>query len=165
MICTESENVWTWTKPSAWHICPCVSSWFDYCNSLLHGVTVRNMLKLQRVQNCDCLARVVTRVSRFAPSPPPPFVTLSTGYPFPSAFSSNSRLKPTRPSLLVNHPLLLILSIWPHPRGIYDSTLLSAPKCKTKTRTRVSAFAHLLSGASFPCVFTLLNPWLVFGNV
>ena len=55
-------------------------------NSLLHGVAVRDMLKLQRVQNC--LARVVTRAGRFAPSTPPPFVTLSAGYPFPLEFSS-----------------------------------------------------------------------------
>ena len=57
-----------------------VSSRLDYCNSLLHGVAVRDMLKLQTVQNC--LARVVTRAGRFSPSTP--FVTLSTGYPFPS---------------------------------------------------------------------------------
>ena len=45
-----------------------VSSRLDYCNSLLHGVAVMDMLKLQRVQNC--LARVLTRAGRFAPSNP-----------------------------------------------------------------------------------------------
>ena len=45
-----------------------VSSWLDYHNSLLNGVTVRDMLKLHRVQNC--LARVVTRAGCFAPSTP-----------------------------------------------------------------------------------------------
>ena len=53
-----------------------VVSRLDHCNSLLHSVAVRDILKLQRVQNC--LARVVTRAGRFAPSTPP-FVTLSTG--------------------------------------------------------------------------------------
>ena len=45
-----------------------VSRQLDYCNSLLHGVAVRAMLHLQRVQNC--FARVVTRASRFTPSTP-----------------------------------------------------------------------------------------------
>ena len=45
-----------------------VSSRHDYCNSLLHGVAVRDMLKLQRVQNC--LATLATRAGRFAPSIP-----------------------------------------------------------------------------------------------
>ena len=47
-----------------------VSNRLDYCNSLLHGIAVRDMLKLQTVQNC--LARVVTRAGRFAPTTPPP---------------------------------------------------------------------------------------------
>ena len=47
-----------------------VSSQLDYCNSLLHGVTVGDMLKLQRMQNC--IARVVTRAGCFAPSNSPP---------------------------------------------------------------------------------------------
>ena len=45
-----------------------VSSRLDFCNSLLHGVALRDMPKLQRVQTC--LARVVTRAGRFAPSSP-----------------------------------------------------------------------------------------------
>ena len=43
-----------------------VSGRLDYCDSLLHGVAVKDVLKLQRVQNC--LARVLTRAGRFAPS-------------------------------------------------------------------------------------------------
>ena len=46
-----------------------VSSRLDYCNSLLHGVAVRDMLKLQRVQKC--LARVVTRAGRLHLEQPP----------------------------------------------------------------------------------------------
>ena len=46
-----------------------VSSRLDYCNSLLHGVAVRGMFKLQRMQNR--LARVDTRAGRLAPSTPP----------------------------------------------------------------------------------------------
>ena len=35
------------------------SSRLDYCNSLLHNIAIKDITKLQRVQNC--LARVVTR--------------------------------------------------------------------------------------------------------
>ena len=45
-----------------------VSSILDYCNSLLHNTANKDIAKLQRVQNC--LARVVTRSSRFSRSVP-----------------------------------------------------------------------------------------------
>ena len=51
-----------------WLASALVSSQLHYCNSLLHGVAVRDMFKLQRVQNCP--ARVVTRAGCFAPSTP-----------------------------------------------------------------------------------------------
>ena len=46
---------------------PLVSSRFDYCNSILHNIAIKDITKL-RVQNC--LARVVTRSPRFSRSVP-----------------------------------------------------------------------------------------------
>ena len=45
-----------------------VTSRLDYCNSLFHNIAIKDITKLQRVQNC--LARVVTRYPRFTPSKP-----------------------------------------------------------------------------------------------
>ena len=45
-----------------------VSSRLDYCNSLLHTIAIKDITKLQRVQNF--LARVVTRFPRFSRSVP-----------------------------------------------------------------------------------------------
>ena len=45
-----------------------VSSRLDYCNSLYHNIALKDILKLQHVQNC--LARVVTRSPRFSHSIP-----------------------------------------------------------------------------------------------
>ena len=45
-----------------------VSSSLDYCNSLYHNIDLKNILKLQRVQNV--WARVVTRSPRFSDSVP-----------------------------------------------------------------------------------------------
>ena len=44
------------------------SSRLDSCNSLHHNIALKDILKLQRVQNC--LARVVTRSTRFSHSAP-----------------------------------------------------------------------------------------------
>ena len=45
-----------------------VSSRLDYCNSLLHNIAIKDIIKLQHVQNC--LATVVTRSPRFSHSVP-----------------------------------------------------------------------------------------------
>ena len=45
-----------------------VSSKLDYCNSLFYNIPVRDIARLQRVQNC--LARVVTKAPRFSRSTP-----------------------------------------------------------------------------------------------
>ena len=45
-----------------------VSSKLDYCNSLYHNIALKDILKLQRVENC--LARVVTRSLQFSSSLP-----------------------------------------------------------------------------------------------
>ena len=45
-----------------------ITTRLDYCNSLLHNIAIKDIAKLQRVQNC--LARVVTRSPRFSRSVP-----------------------------------------------------------------------------------------------
>ena len=45
-----------------------VSSRLDYCNSILHNIAIKDITKLQRVQNC--LARVVIRSPRSSRSVP-----------------------------------------------------------------------------------------------
>ena len=40
----------------------------DYCNSLLTGISAKDLLRLQRIQNC--LARIVTKSPRFSSSQP-----------------------------------------------------------------------------------------------
>ena len=84
-----------------------VSSRLDYCKSLLHGVAVRDMLKLQRVQNC--LAPVVTRAGHFAPSSP----LRHALHWLPISFRIQFKILTLtfKTPLLVNHPILLILSI------------------------------------------------------
>ena len=45
-----------------------VSSRLDYCNSLYHNIALKDVMKLQRVQNC--LSRVVTKSPNFSHSVP-----------------------------------------------------------------------------------------------
>ena len=159
--CGESESIWTCTKSSAWRLplCPV-------------GLTTATPCCMGS-QTCSSSREYRTVLPGWSPGLVAlhlafPFVTLSTGYPFPSEFSSKYAPKHTRPSLLVNQLILLILSIWPHPTGTHVSTkalsylLLSA---RLRPELEFSAFVHLLSEAKFPCVSDLLNPWLVFVNV
>ena len=92
-----------------------VSSRLDYCNSLLHGVAVRDMLKLRRVQNC--LAIAVTRVGGLAPSIP----RRHSLHWLPISFRIQFKiLTLTYKTLSSGKPdILLILSIWSHPAGTY----------------------------------------------
>ena len=48
--------------------CALVTSHLDYCNSLLYNLPDRDIERVQRVQNC--LARVVSKASRFSRSKP-----------------------------------------------------------------------------------------------
>ena len=72
-------------------------------------------------------------------------------------------LSSAKPSYLAN-----LISIWPHSAATYDSTKAVSYLLLTailRPELEFSAFVHLLSGTRFPCVFALLNPPLVFGNV
>ena len=115
-----------------------VSSRLDYCNSLLQGVAVRDMLKLQRVQNC--LARVVTRAGRFAPSASTPlrhslhWLPVSFRIQFKILTLTYKTLSSGKPSYLAD---LIHLATPNRNLRFNKGPLLSAPKCKTKTGTRV----------------------------
>ena len=114
-----------------------VSSRLDYCNSLLHGVAVRDMLQLQRVQTC--LARVVTRAGRFAPSTPPlshslHWLPISFRIQFKILTLTHKTLSSGKPSYLAN---LIHLSTPNRYLRFNKGPLLSAPKSKPKTGTRV----------------------------
>ena len=113
-----------------------VSSRLDCCNSLLHGVTVRDMLKLQRVQTC--LARVVTKAGRFAPSTllhhSLHWLSISFRIQFKILTLTCNTLSSGKPSYHAN----LIHLATPNRNLCFNKgPLLSAPKCKTKTGTRV----------------------------
>ena len=122
------------------------SSRLDCCDSLLHGVAVRGMLKLQRVQNC--FARKVTGAVRFAPSTPFPhslhWLLISFRIKFEVRTLTCKTLCSVKPSYLACY----ILSIWPHPAGAYGPTKafsclpLTASNIETGTRVfRVCALS------------------------
>ena len=113
-----------------------VSSRLDYCNSLLHSVAVRDMLKLQRVQNC--LPTVTTRAGRIASSIPLRhslhWLPISFRIQFTMLTLTYKTLSSGKPSYLAN----LIHVATPNRNLQFNKgPLLSAPKCKTKTGTRV----------------------------
>ena len=141
-----------------------VFSRLDYCNSLLHGVAVRNMFKLQRVQNC--LARVVTSAGCFAPSTPLHhslhWLPISFRIQFKVLTLTGKTLSSGKPSYLAN---LTHLATPSRSLQFNKGPLLSAPNCNTKAGTRVFSICAPSPGTNFPCVFAVLNPWLVFGNV
>ena len=130
-----------------------VSSRLDYCNSLLRGVAVRDMLKLQRVQNC--LARVVTRVGRFAPSTPLRhslhWLPISFRIQFKILTLTYKTLSSGKPSYLAD---LIHLATPSRNLRFNKGPLLSAPKCKTKTGTRVFSVCA--------CTFSLEQTSLVY---
>lgn len=129
-----------------------VSSRLDYCNSLLHGVAARDILKLQRVQNC--LARVVTRAGRFAPSIPLRrslhWLPISSRIQFKILTLTYKTLSTGKPSYLAD---LIRLATPSRDLRFNKGPLLSAPKCKTKTGTRVfSVCAPSLWNRLPPCI-------------
>ena len=70
-----------------------VSNRLDYCNSLLHGVTVRDCSSSRECMQ-KCLARVVTRAGRFAPSTPPSSLSpLATYFLQNSVLNTHSNLQ------------------------------------------------------------------------
>ena len=112
-----------------------VSSRLDYCNSLLYGVSSKDMLKLQRVQNC--LARVVSRAGRFASSTPLlhslHWLPISFRIKFKILTLTYNTLLSGKPSYLGN----LIHQVTPRRNLRFNKgPLLSVPTCKTMTGSR-----------------------------
>ena len=142
-----------------------VSSRLDYCNSLLHGVAVRDMLKLQRVQNC--LARVVTMVGCFAPSTPLcnslHWLPISFRIQFKILTWTYKTLSSGKPSYLAD--LIHSGHSQQEPSFQQRPSLYLPLSARLRPEPEFSVFVHLLSGTNFPCLSALLNPWLVFVNV
>ena len=134
MTCAESENTWTWTKPSAWHqpLCPAgMTAAAPCCMVLKLGACLGS-----RVQNC--LARVVTRAGRFAPTTHHSHSLLWLPISFRIQFKiltlTYKTLSFGKPSYLAN---LIHLATPNRTLWFNKSPLLSAPNCNTKTGTRV----------------------------
>ena len=135
--CAESENIWTWTKPSARRLllCPvglttatpcCMVSQLGTCSGFKECSTV--------------FARVVTRAGRFAPSTPAlrhslHWLPISFRIQFKILTLTYKTLSSGKPSYLAN---LIHLATPKRNLRFNKGPLLSAPcKCKTKTGTRV----------------------------
>ena len=124
-----------------------VSSILDYCNSLLHNIAIKDITKLQRVQNC--LARVVTRSPRFSPSVP----FLKSLHWLPVRYRIILKICTlTYQALSTKQPAYLhsMLTAARQPRQLRSSGsgLLSVPRVKTNAGPR--AFSHQLCGIHSP---------------
>jgi hypothetical protein len=112
-----------------------VTSRLDYCNSLLQGIAAKDLLKLQRVQNC--LARVVTKSGRFASSAPLRrslhWLPISSRVQFKINFLTYKVLSTEQPSYLLD-----LLSRAAPTRTLRSNKglLLSVPRVKTKMGAR-----------------------------
>jgi hypothetical protein len=117
-----------------------VSTRLDYCNSLLRGIADKDLLKLQRVQNC--LARVVTKSGRFAPSLPLRrslhWLPISFRIEFKIGVLTYKALSTGQPSYLSS----LLRKITPS-RTLRSNKgkLLSLPRTKTKWGTKAFSSA------------------------
>ena len=118
-----------------------VTSRLDYCNSLFHNIAIKDITKLQRVQNC--LARVVTRSPRFTPSKPLlkslHWLPVQYRIMFQMCTTTYQALSSKQPSYL--HTLLTPIRK-PIPYSILRSStsdLLFVPKVNTNMGTRAFA--------------------------
>ena len=117
-----------------------VSSRLDYCNFLLHGIAVRDMLKLQRVLQGWSPGLVALHLAS-------PFVTLHW---LPISFRIQFKmLTLTYRTLSSGKPSYLVHLATPNRNlRLNKGLLLSAPKCKTETGTRARVVQRL-------CTFSL----------
>ena len=119
-----------------------VSSRLDYCNSLLHNIAIKDITKLQRVQNC--LARVVTRSPRFSHS----LLLLKSLHWLPVRYRIIFKICTIiYQALSTKQPAYLHSMLTPararHPRQLRlsGSVLLSVPRVKTNACTRAFSVA------------------------
>ena len=112
-----------------------VSCILYYCNSLLHNIAIKDITKLQRVQNC--LARVVTRTPRFSRLVP----LLKSLHWLPVRYRIIFKMCTiTYQALSTKQPAYLHSMLTParQPRQLRSSSacLLSVPRVKTNAGTR-----------------------------
>ena len=117
-----------------------VGSRLDYCNSLLHNIAIKDITKLQHVQNY--LARVVTRSPRFSRSVP----LLKSLHWLPVRYRIIFKICTiTYQALSSKQPAYLHSMLTParQPRQLRSSgsKLLSSPRVKTNSGTRVFSVA------------------------
>ena len=117
-----------------------VSSRLDYCNSLLHNIAIKDITKLQRVQNC--LARVVTRSPRFSR----PVPLLKSLHWLPVRYRIIFKICTiTYQALSTKQPAYLHSMLTParQPRQLRSSGsgLLFVPRVKTNAGTRAFSVA------------------------
>ena len=117
-----------------------VTTRLDYCNSLLRGIADKDLLKLQRVQNC--LARIVTKSGRFAPSLPLRrslhWLPVSFRIEFKIGVLTYKALSTEQPAYLSS---LLCKTIPSRTLRSNKGLLLSLPRTKTKSGTRAFSSA------------------------
>ena len=126
-----------------------VSSRLDYCNSLLHNIAIKDITKLQRVQNC--LARVITRYPRFSRLVP----LLKSLHWLPVRYSIIFKICTiTYQALSTKQPAYLYSMLTParQPRQLRSSGsgLLSVPRVKTNAGTRAFSVAAPVCGIHSP---------------
>ena len=126
-----------------------VSSRLDYCNSLLHNIAIKDITKLQCVQNC--LARVVTRSPRFSRSVP----LLKSLHWLPVRYRIIFKICTiTYQALSTKQPAYLHSMLTParQPRQLWSSGsgLLSIPRVKTNAGTRAFLLPHQPCGIHSP---------------
>ena len=117
-----------------------ISSRLDYCNSLLHNIAIKDITKLQRVQNC--LARVVTQSPCFSRSVP----LLKSLHWLPVRYRIIFKICTiTYQALSTKQPAYLHSMLTParQPRQLRSSGsgLLSVPRVKTNAGTRAFSVA------------------------
>mgnify|MGYP001813391687 CR=1 FL=1 len=121
----------------------------DYCNSLLQGLPAKDILRLQRVQNC--LARVVTKSSRFTPSAPLRqalhWLPVDYRIRYKISLLTFKALSLKQPAYLYN---LITESVPSRSLRTNKGLLLSVPRIKTKTGTRAFSVCAPVMWNSLP---------------
>ena len=129
--------------------CALVTSYLDYCNSLLYNLPDRDIERLQRVQNC--LACVVYKASRFSRSKP----LLYFLHCLPVKYRIRFKLCTiTFKALFFHQPTYLFNYLIPlqNPRllRLSNTNMLTVPRFRTKWGSRAFAVAAPSNWNSLP---------------
>ena len=146
--CAESENIWTWTKQSALRLplCPAGLTTATPCCLVYQLGTCSSSRECRTVLPGWSPGLVALHLAS-------PFITLSTGYPFPSEIQfkiltlTYKTLSSGKSSHLADliHLATLNRNLW-FSKGV--SYLLLSPRLRLNLE--FSEFVHLLSGTNFP---------------